>query len=380
MLSLFFNVLYESWLVLGEMAPYLFFGFAAAGLFSVWISPEWTERHMGGRGLRPVVEAALWGVPLPLCSCSVIPVAASMRRHGATRAATTAFLLSTPQTGVDSIAVTLALLGPVFAVFRPITALVSGILGGMLVLLLGQSRANGNGLEADSVPACTEACCRGDRSRGKLFRALRYGFVTLPSDLAIALLVGVVAAGAIAALMPRHELTSYLGGGLMSILLLMAAGVPVYVCATASVPIAAGLIHAGASPGAAMAFLIVGPATNPAALATLWKVLGRRSALLYLFAVALSAIACGLLLDAVFLLPAAKALLPHLPGHAHAAESLGGWSSFWAAGLLALLVFSYIVSRWPRGRAGQESETSHEPEKPCCCCSSPTNPHTHFGT
>src|SRR5208283_5713248 len=139
--DLFSNFVWQCWLVLLEMAPYLLFGFALAGLMSIWISPEWTERHLGGTGLGPVIKATLLGIPLPLCSCSVIPVAASMRRHGASRAAATAFLLSTPQTGVDSIAVTYALLGPIFAVFRPIAALISGVLGGALVLAFGQANS-----------------------------------------------------------------------------------------------------------------------------------------------------------------------------------------------------------------------------------------------
>ena len=123
-----------------------------AGVLSIFISPEWVERHLGGRGLSSVWKAALLGVPLPLCSCGVIPVAASMRRHGASRAAVTAFLLSTPQTGVDSIAATYALLGPVFAVFRPIAALISGMLGGVLVVLLGESKQERAAEEAAAAP------------------------------------------------------------------------------------------------------------------------------------------------------------------------------------------------------------------------------------
>ncbi len=115
--TMLWNIVLESWWVLGPMSPYLLFGFLVAGVLSVCISPEFVERHLGGRGFRPVWKAALWGIPLPLCSCSVIPVSASFRRHGASRAATTSFLLSTPQTGVDSIAVTYGLLGGVFTVF-----------------------------------------------------------------------------------------------------------------------------------------------------------------------------------------------------------------------------------------------------------------------
>ena len=122
-----------SWAVFGAMAPYLLLGFVVAGLLSVVISPEFVERHLGGRGIWPVIKASAFGVPLPLCSCGVIPVAASLRRHGASKGATTAFLISTPQTGVDSIMVTFSLLGPVYAVFRPVVALISGVFGGAVV-------------------------------------------------------------------------------------------------------------------------------------------------------------------------------------------------------------------------------------------------------
>src|SRR5271166_6662530 len=200
--AMFLSFVCQCWLVILEMAPYLLFGFALAGLMSIWISPEWTERHLGGKGLGPVVKATLLGIPLPLCSCSVIPVVASMRRHGASRAAATAFLLSTPQTGVDSIAVTYALLGPIFAIFRPIAALISGVLGGALVLVFGHATS----AEADVPPACTDSCCSGDRTAPAWLRAVRYGFVTLPRDLAWPLLVGVAIAGAITAALPDYNL------------------------------------------------------------------------------------------------------------------------------------------------------------------------------
>ena len=150
----------ESWTVLGEMSPYLLFGFLMAGILSVCISPEFIERHLGGRGFGPVLKAALFGVPLPLCSCGVIPVAASFRRHGASRAATTSFLLSTPQTGVDSIAVTYALLGAAFAVYRPIVALATGLLGGLLVMLFARSEPQRRRGRRTSRPSATKAAAR----------------------------------------------------------------------------------------------------------------------------------------------------------------------------------------------------------------------------
>ena len=384
MYAVLLDVMRQSWLVLGDMAPYLLFGFAMAGLMSVAVSPDWVERHLGGRGFRPVVKAALWGIPLPLCSCSVVPVAASMRRHGAGRAATTAFLLTTPQTGIDSIAVTYAMLGPVFAVFRPVAALVSGMLGGALVLFLGPGRRNGNGntLADDSdLAPCTEACC--DKSlpaQNFIVRAARYGLVTLPRDLAVPFLLGVVVAGAVTALMPEQSLKPSLGNGIVPILLLMAAGIPVYVCATASVPIAAGLIYLGASPGAALAFLIVGPATNPATFTTLWKVLGRRTALLYLATVAASAVICGLTLNAIFLIPAVQGWIPRAAAHVHGMESGGWWPTFWAVALLAVLAGSFL----PRHGRHRHDEPVTEPaaERPECCsdCCHSSHHHEHRAT
>ena len=342
----FARILAESWFVLGQMAPYLLLGFAVAGGLSVWVSPEWVERHLGGRGMWPVLKASLFGVPLPLCSCGVIPVSASMRRHGASRAATTAFLLSTPQTGVDSIAVTYALLGPVFAVFRPLAAFLTGLVGGGLVHWFGErdERAPaGAGKEA-----CCHSCCEGKEEAGKLVRAWRHGFVALPKDVALALLVGVVIAGGLAALVPEDSLAGYVGGGVLSVLIMMAVGVPVYVCATASVPIAAGFMHMGASPGAALAFLIAGPATNAATVATTWKVLGRRTAMIYLLTVAASAFGCGLLLDGF--MPAAAGTLPQLAAHEH---GMVQWYHHAAAVVLVLVfVFSWVY--------GRESGAAHE--------------------
>ena len=319
------------------MAPYLLFGFLVAGILSVCVSPEWVERHLGGRGILPVFKASLFGVPLPLCSCGVIPVSASLRRHGASRAATTAFLLSTPQTGVDSILVTYALLGPVFAVFRPVVSLVSGFIGGVLVQTFDEP--NSAGLDGQPATApCTDSCCADRNERGPIPRALSYGFQVLPADIGPALLIGILIAGVIAALVPQDALHAYIGGGILSILIMMVAGVPVYVCATASVPIAAGFMHAGASPGAALAFLIAGPATNAAAFATVCKVLGRRTALLYLATVAASAVCWGGLLD--LLMPAMETMLPQLCSHAHA-ES--GWlSHLFAVALLGVLAFSRV--------------------------------------
>jgi len=337
--DLLITILTESWSVLGQMAPYLLFGFLAAGMLSELISAKWVERHLGGKGFVPILKASLFGVPLPLCSCSVIPVSVSMHRSGAGRAATTAFLLSTPQTGVDSIAVTYALLGPVFAVFRPLAALVTGLFGGELVRLFGEPDVDHSSHTAGQTE-CSCCCATEKPSGSRLSRILHYGFIVLPKDIGLALFVGILIAGLMAAVVPQDYLAAYMGSGVLSILLMMAAGVPVYVCATASVPIAAGLIHMGASPGAALAFLIAGPATNAATFTTIWKALGKKTASLYLFTVGVSAVCCGLLLNWVIQL--VEISLPQLSTQAH--EHLeGGWFYHVSAiVLLLILLLSYF--------------------------------------
>lgn len=293
------NILHEFWGVLGEMSPYLIFGFLIAGILSVFISSRMIEKHLGGRGILPVLKSALFGIPLPLCSCGVIPVSASLRKSGASRGAVTAFLISTPQTGVDSIMVTFSLLGPVYAVFRPIAALITGVIGGGLVDAFA-----GNGRIPDKTAKKKIAA---DENGGRLSRLLHYGFITLPRDIAKPLLAGLVIAALMTVFVPDDMFTGFLGGGIIGMIAMMFIGIPVYVCATASVPIAAAMILKGVSPGVALVFLMTGPATNAAAISTIWKVLGKRTAIIYLATVALGSLAGGLLLDAIY---TAKGLEP----------------------------------------------------------------------
>ncbi len=283
------------WATFAEMSPYLLFGFFVAGVMAMLVSRRMVERHLGGPGVMPVFKASLFGVPLPLCSCGVIPVAMSLSKQGASRGATVAFLLSTPQTGVDSILVTYSLLGPVFAVFRPVAALVTGLVGGILVNLFGQKNGSPAQAAADPPREPEPAVPFGQRIRD----GLEHGFVTLPRNIGKALLIGLVVAGLISALVPDNYFADRLGKGLPAMLLMMVIGIPIYVCASASVPVAAALIAAGLSPGAAFVFLMTGPATNAAGLATIWNALGRRTAILYLVTVASCALAGGLILDAL---------------------------------------------------------------------------------
>ena len=308
----------DFWTVLGEMAPYLLFGFFVAGLLSVLISPEFVERHLGGRGIWPVIKASAFGVPLPLCSCGVIPVATSIRRHGASKGATTAFLISTPQTGADSILATFSLLGVVFAIYRPIAALISGVIGGAIVSATGKDNPVGQTVK------CNHACCTERSKRSVARRAIGYGFITLPRDIGRTLLVGLAVAALISAIVQKDYFSSIVPPGPIQILVLMLVGIPVYICATASIPIAAGLILAGVSPGAAFALLMTGPATNAATLGTIWKVMGRRTCLIYLGTMMVAAFVGGLLLDTIVSIQDVQAAMHHewMPGWVKAVSAV----------------------------------------------------------
>ncbi len=283
----------EFWLTLCEMSPYLLFGFLAAGVLSVLVSPKIIENHLGGKGIWPVVKASVFGVPLPLCSCSVIPVTVSLKNHGASKGAATAFLISTPQTGVDSILVTYGLLGPVFAIFRPVVAFLTGLIGGFLVDNLEEP-------VIEKKEKSSDDCCSRSASQNKLYRIFHYGFVTLPKDISKPLIIGLVIAGVLAAVVPDDFFSQKINSDFLVMLIMLVLGIPMYVCSTASVPIAAVMISKGISPGAALVFLITGAATNAAGIATIWKLLGKKTACIYLITIAVSAVLSGFILNLIY--------------------------------------------------------------------------------
>jgi len=285
------SIAVDFWATVGRMSPYLLFGFAVAGILKVLLPTGFIEKHLGGKGIRPVFWASLFGVPLPLCSCGVIPVSMSLHKQGASKGATVAFLLSTPQTGVDSILVTLSLLGPVFMIARPIIALVTGIIGGIAVDLFDRR---------DFAVIQTEDESDSSENKNKFVTGLRHAFVILPRDIGTAMLAGLIIAAIISVAIPDDFFTEKVGSGFSQMILMMLVGIPLYVCATASVPIAAALIAKGLSPGAAIVSLMTGPATNAAGFVTIWKILGRRTAFIYILTVAGCALAAGLLLNGMF--------------------------------------------------------------------------------
>lgn len=324
------KVLEGSWITLTQMAPFLLMGFLFAGALSVFINADTVRRHLGRGRYLPVIKAALFGVPLPLCSCGVIPVAASLRRQGASRGATAAFLLSTPQTGVDSLLVTWSLLGAAFALFTPGAAFASGILAGLLVDRFGGPESPPEPLAPDSGAAVR---------RPWWLKILRHAYVILARDIATPLAIGIGVAGVISAILPPQSLSEAVGSGFGAKLLMLLAGIPVYVCASASAPIVASLVAAGVSPGAGLVFLMTGPATNAATITTLWKSMGPRVVGIYLAAITFCALGAGSLMDWLFDWRGWKAATVQAACHTEAASPIP------ALILIGVLVFAKTRKR-----------------------------------
>lgn len=317
LLTIIAGVAIESWGIFEEAAPYLFLGFGVAGLLHVLVPDEHILKYLGKSAgkFRSALNASLLGIPLPLCSCGVVPTALSLKNRGATKGATLSFLISTPETGVDSIAITYALLDPIMTVFRPIASMTTALLTGITENILGPEESkkrslapNKNIVMMQPMATCSDSSCGcnsdtldEDASMFlKLKEAFRYSFVELLGDIAGWLIFGIIIAGVISYVIPDEIISGYLGGGIFSMLIMLCIGIPLYICATASTPLAAALVSKGMSPGTAFVFLLAGPATNAATITMVTKFLGKRSATIYLAMIALCSLAFGLLLDLIY--------------------------------------------------------------------------------
>jgi uncharacterized membrane protein YraQ (UPF0718 family) len=307
-MDLFGAIIAESWHLLLESGVYVLLGILLGGLLKAFLSPAYVARHLGQGRFGAVFKAALLGVPMPLCSCGVLPAAATLKKQGANNGATIAFLIATPESGVDSIGISYALLDPIMTVARPLAAFASAMVAGIAENL---RRSPEPTLLPTTLPCEVDGCCDGSdcqppaharhHTLGEKVRAgLRYALVELWGDIAPWFFLGVVLAGIITALVPDTLISGYLGGGLASMLFMLAFGIPLYICASAATPIAAALILKGVSPGAALVFLLAGPATNMASLTVLGSLIGRRATALYLAAIAGTSIVWGLLLDGIY--------------------------------------------------------------------------------
>ena len=314
-MSFLYDALSSSWNLLNQSAVYMLFGLLIGGLLKEYLSPTYVANHLGSGRFSSVFKAALLGIPIPLCSCGVLPAAATLKKQGANNGAVTAFLISTPESGVDSISITWALLDPIMTIARPVSAFISAAVAGIAENLFSFSGpAVSSKQEASSC-----GCCGGEQQQegllnkgvatkkgflkrfpGKLKAGIKYAIFDIWEELAGWFIVGILLAGVITVLLPDAFITAYLGGGLSSMLLMLLIGIPLYICATASTPIAAAFIMKGVSPGTALVFLLVGPATNVTSLSVLIGLLGKRATALYLASIALVSVLCGLVVDVVY--------------------------------------------------------------------------------
>ncbi len=310
-MEILINIVNESWNVLVEASPYVLFGFFVAGLLKAYVSDSFLAKHLGGNTVGSVLKASVIGVPLPLCSCGVLPAALGLRRQGASKGATTAFMISTPETGVDSMAVTYALIDPVMTFIRPIAASITAIFAGVLVNAFPEKEESAlpmNGLlkMSHGHDHGHDVCSCGCDAQGKptLLGRFRYGmeyaFGEMIGDIGRWLMIGVVIAGVISTAIPEDALNQYVGTGFLSYLVMLVVALPLYVCATASTPIAASLLLKGLSPGAALVFLLAGPATNGATITVMLKTLGKRAAGLYVLSIVICSLGLAWVVDHLY--------------------------------------------------------------------------------
>ncbi|HND76368.1 MAG TPA: SO_0444 family Cu/Zn efflux transporter [bacterium] len=287
---------------------YLLIGFILAGILRSLFTVEMLGKHLGDSSWRSVWKAALIGVPLPLCSCSVVPVGISLKKNGASNGATMSFLVSTPETGVDSIAVSYAFLDPIMTIIRPIAAFITAIVSGSLENIFGSQKQSDTVQQSDAPQTscnCSTNCNNeADKTVESRFDRLKsgivYAFTDLLGDVAYYLLLGLIASGILSAIIPENFFIDVMHSPLVNMMIMLAVGIPIYVCASASTPIAAALIMKGITPGAALIFLLAGPATNISTIALVRSKLGQRSLIIYLFSIAMIALAMGSLTDSVY--------------------------------------------------------------------------------
>lgn len=337
-----------------EASPWLVFGLVLGGVIKALIPTSFLNRHLSGNSISSIGKAAMLGAPLPLCSCGVIPVALGLRQAGASKPATTSFLVSTPETGIDSITVTYALLGPFMTIVRPIAALASALVSGLLVIVFdkednhkplttsdpqagtqtsccssepdepapscsGEETETETEAETTETTCCasaadskadssTDSCCSTNTNTNpssttdnlltKAWQGIHYAFTSLLDDIILWLIIGMIFAALANTFLPTDFLAQW-GSGILAMLIIMLAGIPMYICATASTPVAAGLMMAGVSPGVALVLMLTGPATNVSTLGVIQKEMGKKTMWLYLLGVSVTALISGMIVNAI---------------------------------------------------------------------------------
>jgi uncharacterized membrane protein YraQ (UPF0718 family)/copper chaperone CopZ len=321
-----------------EMAPYLMLGFLFAGILYAWFPAEKMTKYLGKNNSASAFNAALLGIPLPLCSCGVIPTGVSFYKNGASKGSAVSFLISTPQTGVDSIMVTWSLLGLPMAIIRPIIALVTGVFGGVMTNRL-ENRESGRNIKPPVEYDST-------KKKVGIIGMLRYAFGEFLEDIVKWLVIGLLIAALIAVIIPDDFFLRYLSNDYLSMLIILVASIPLYVCATGSVPIAAVLMMKGLSPGAAIVFLMAGPATNAATISVIANSMGRKTLIRYLVSIIAGALVFGFIVNEFLPREWFTSAIQHLHGDGHGHEILPYWLQVGSAILLTLAIINGLFRKY----------------------------------
>jgi len=306
-MSVIYEILKESWFIYLDVAIYMLFGFFVAGILYVFFKAEKIKKYLGTGKIKPVILSALFGIPIPLCSCGVVPVATGLKKQGANNGAALSFMIATPESGVDSIAVSWAMLDPIMTVIRPVAGFITAVSTGIAENFFGtedtshkQDMIKETGGCGCADNSCAVAAPDNEKMPARLISGLKYAYGELLTDIAKPFIIGIFIAGMITFFFP-DDLTLWANDhNLLSMLVMLVAGIPMYVCATSSTPIAAALILKGLNPGAALVFLLAGPATNAATINIVKNIFNTRALVIYLSMIILCSLSTGFFVDWVY--------------------------------------------------------------------------------
>ena len=371
-----------------EMAPFLLLGFLLAGILHVWVPNHVYVPKISKSNFASVLWAALFGVPLPICSCGVIPTSIALRKEGASKGASVSFLISTPATGVDSILATYSLLGLPFAILRPVAAFATALVGGVFTNLATRGESENVDAQKKTVEfddcdddhhcGCGdehhEHCEAGDvhhMSFGqKVAETFRYGLVNMVGDVSKWLMIGLLLGALISAFVPNELFFALREYPILCMLVVLVLAMPMYTCATGSIPLALALVAKGITPGAALVLLMAGPATSIASMLVVGKAFGKRTLAAYLFSIAFGAMFFGFIVDTFFMDTFLSAMLPQGAAECHGHGALGVFD-YICSGLLAFfMIYAKFVHKGCDGHCGCHSTgsgTGGEGHDHCCC-------------
>ena len=376
-----------------EMAPFLLLGFLLAGILHVWVPNHLYVPKISKPNFKSVLWSALFGVPLPICSCGVIPTSIALRKEGASKGASVSFLISTPATGVDSILATYSLLGGPFAILRPVAAFVTAMLGGLFTNVVTKNEPE-TGVavvgETHEPHHEHEHCdCDGDHCScsqeghdehskksfvQKVRETLEYGFVNMIGDVSKWLIIGLLLGALIAAFVPDDFFLFLHEYPLLCMVVVLVLAMPMYTCATGSIPLALALVEKGITPGAALVLLMAGPATSIASMLVVGKAFGKRTLAAYLTSIALGALFFGFVIDTFFMDSFLASMLPHASAECHGHGALGVFDYICAVLFAVLIIYAKFAHKGCDGHCGCGCE-NHD----CCCECSDGHEHCECG-